>query len=99
MSKFLIDILPIIATIPITLSYFPQLLTMHRGKTAKGVSTKYWAFLSVGLIGLWINAFAVFKEFGTYGYLVKESFDVVMCVTTLIVVLFYKSKEKKQLEK
>jgi len=97
MEAILLELLPLIATVFLTVCYIPQILRNYRTKDVSSLSLWFWVLLSVALGLLWTNAFMIFNAFGTFGYLVTETINLGLALVVLIqVVIYRKDKQNKK---
>lgn len=92
MESFLMEFLPILATIFLTICYVPQIVKIHRTKDVSSQSLSFWVLLSIALGLLLTNAFMIFMAFGTYGYLITEIINLGLALTVLSQVIRYRKK-------
>jgi uncharacterized protein with PQ loop repeat len=92
MDKLLLDVLPLIATVFLTICYLPQIIRNYRTKDVSSMSLTFWILLNIALTCLLTNAFVIFLQFGTYGYLVTEILNEGLAFIVLIQVLKYRKK-------
>src|SRR5690625_6475344 len=71
-TTFLLDYLPIAASVFLTVCYLPQIIKTYRTKDVSGISLPFWVFLNVALSLMLVNSIVIFIEFGTWGYMVTE---------------------------
>lgn len=93
MEKLLLELIPILATIFLSICYVPQIYKLHKTKNAESQSLLFWILLSISLSLLWTNAFMIFNKFGTYGYLITETFNLGLALVVLVQVVKYKKKD------
>ncbi|WP_186786225.1 PQ-loop repeat-containing protein [Paenibacillus agilis] len=94
MDSFLLDIVPMLATIFLTICYFPQIVKNYKTKDVSSMSMPFWILLIVAISLLTVNAFVIFIKFGTFGYLVTEILNLALAVTVLAQVIIYRKKKK-----
>jgi uncharacterized protein with PQ loop repeat len=93
MDKILLDVLPLLATVFLTICYFPQIYRIHKTKDVSSMSLSFWIILNLALTCLLINAFVIFVKFGTYGYLITEILNEGLALTVLVQVIKYRKKD------
>jgi uncharacterized protein with PQ loop repeat len=94
-AKVLLDVLPVGATVFLTICYLPQIYRTYKTKNVESMSISFWVMLNIALTLLLTNAYAIWGLFGTYGYLVTEILNEGLALITLGQVLYYKSKQKQ----
>lgn len=94
MNTLLLDILPLMATVFLTICYVPQIIRNYRTKDVSSISLPFWILLNIALIMMVINASVIFLKFGTYGYLITEILNEGLALTVLIQVLKYRKDGK-----
>lgn len=92
MEKLLLELLPIIATIFLSICYIPQIVKNYKTKDVSSISLWFWVLLNIALTLMFTNAFMIFNKFGTYGYLITETFNLGLAMIVLIQVLIYRKK-------
>lgn len=92
MIKLLLDYLPMLATVFLTLCYVPQLIKTFKTKDVSSMSLPFWIMLNLALTCLFINATVIFIQFGTWGYMVTEFLNEGLALAMLVLVLRYRKK-------
>lgn len=95
MTNFLLNLLPSLAGIVLAFCYIPQIMTTLRTKDVSGMDLRFWLILDLALAMLLTNAIVVYLQFGTWGYMVTEAFNLGLAIIVTILVLKYRKKEKK----
>jgi uncharacterized protein with PQ loop repeat len=90
MSNFLLNLLPTIATVFLTLCYLPQIFRTYKTKDVQSMSLSFWILLNLALTCLLINAIVIFIKFGTWGYALTETLNEGLAFVMLIMVIKYK---------
>lgn len=93
MENILLDLIPILSTVFLSLCYIPQIIKIYKTKNVESQSLLFWVLLSIALGLLWTNAFMIFNKFGTYGYLITETFNLGLALVVLAQVIKYKKKD------
>jgi len=93
MEALLLELIPILATVFLTICYVPQIIKIHKTKDVSSQSLMFWILLSIALGLLWTNAFMIFTAFGTFGYLITETLNLGLALVVLGQVISYR-KEK-----
>ena len=96
MENFLLNYLPIISGIILTVSYIPQILTTFRTKDVSGIDKRFWLLITIALGGLAVSTGAVWYYTGTYGNFVTEFVNVSLAFTMLILVYKYRNSRRKE---
>ena len=96
MENFLLNYLPIISGIILTISYIPQILTTFRTKDVSGIDKRFWLLITIALGGLAVSTGAVWYYTGTYGNFVTEFVNVSLAFTMLILVYKYRNNRRKE---
>lgn len=89
-TTFLLDYLPIAASVFLTVCYLPQIIKTYRTKDVSGISLPFWVFLNVALSLMLVNSIVIFIEFGTWGYMVTEIINESLAFIMLVMVLRYR---------
>lgn len=92
MFNFLLDFLPIIATVFLTLCYFPQIDKNRKTKNVESHSLWFWILLNIALGLMWVNSLMIFIKVHTFGYLITETINLGLALTVLLQVLIYRKK-------
>lgn len=95
MDNFLLNLLPSLAGIVLAFCYVPQIVTTSRTKDVTGMDLRFWIILDIALAMLLTNAIVVFINFGTWGYMVTEAFNLGLALVVTFLVLKYRKKEQK----
>jgi len=95
MTNFLLNLLPSLAGIVLAFCYIPQIMTTLRTKDVSGMDLRFWLILDLALAMLLTNAIVVYLQFGTWGYMVTEAFNLGLAIIVTALVLKYRKKEKK----
>ena len=83
------------ATIVLTFSYVPQVLSLYRRKTAEGISLSFWYILDVSLILLFILALDSYFQTGDTGLVIAQSLNLILALIVTGQVIYYKKYYKK----
>lgn len=94
MEALLLELLPLIATVFLTICYIPQIVRNYKTKDVSSLSLMFWILLSVALGLLWTNAFMIFTAFGTFGYLITETINLGLALVVLIQVIIYRKNKQ-----
>lgn len=95
-ENFLLNILPLLSGVLLTISYIPQIVTTFRTKNVEGIDRRFWLLISLSLAGLAVSTGAVWYYKGTYGNFVTEFVNVSLAVTMLVLVFKYRKKPKEE---
>lgn len=95
MENFLLNILPILSGIVLTISYIPQIATTLKTKNVDGIDRKFWLLITIALTGLAISTGAVWVYKGSYGNFVTELANVLLAGTMLVLVFKYRRRKAK----
>lgn len=79
-----------VATFFLIVAYIPQVVTTYRTKDVRGIDPWFWRLISIALILLWINSLYIFILYGTWGYLLMESFNATLAVAMFVMVEKYR---------
>lgn len=93
MIWFLLNVLPMIATIQLIYAYLPQIHKSYITKDVTGIASGFWWNISIALLLMTINALTQFIVYGNFGYLITEVVNLTLAGTMLILVLKYRKKE------
>jgi len=97
-TEFLLNYLPVIAGILLGVSYIFQIAKLWKTKVTDGISIPFWIVISIALSMLLVNSITIFMMFGTWGYMVTEIFNFGLAVAVLGLVIYYRSKNNKQIK-
>lgn len=89
---FLLEVLPVLSTFLLVMAYLPQLIKTYKTKNVEGISLMFWVLMNLALTFMLINALVIFLQFGTFGYLIVETFNEGMALMMLIMVVRYRNK-------
>lgn len=89
---FLLNILPLLSGLLLTISYVPQIITTVRTKNVEGIDRNFWLLISAALFGLTVSTGAVWYYKGTYGNFITEAVNVSLALTMLFLVMKYRKK-------
>lgn len=92
MLNFLLNLLPSLAGIVLAFCYVPQIRTTLKTKNVEGMDLRFWLILDVALSMLFLNAIVVFVQFGTWGYMLTEAFNLGLAVVMTTLVIKYRKK-------
>jgi len=92
MTNFLLNLLPSLAGIVLAFCYIPQIKTTIRTKDVSGIDLRFWIILDIALAMLFTNAVVVFLQFGTWGYMVTEAFNLGLALIVTFLVIKYRKK-------
>ncbi|EOO11356.1 PQ-loop repeat-containing protein [Bacillus cereus] len=92
MEKLLLELVPIIATVFLSICYIPQIVKNYKTKDVSSISLWFWVLLNIALTLMFTNAFMIYNKFGTYGYLITETFNLGLAMIVLVQVFIYRKK-------
>jgi uncharacterized protein with PQ loop repeat len=96
MQDFLTNILSsVFGTGFLIIFYVIQIGKSLRVKSAKGISWIGWTMLNLALLCMFTSSVAVFIKFGTYGYMITETANVVLALVELFLILKYRKNDKR----
>jgi uncharacterized protein with PQ loop repeat len=84
-----------LATFFLVIAYIPQVVRTYKTKEVEGISLQFWVLINVALTLLLVNAIVVYIKYGTYGYLITETFNEGLAFVMLVMVLKYRKKSRK----
>ncbi|MBU8845740.1 hypothetical protein KNR15_20470 [Alkalihalobacillus gibsonii] len=90
MINFLLNWLPVLGTVFLTICYLPQIRKTFVTKDVNGMSVLFWLSLNVALIFMLVNAIMIFIKFGTWGTMITEALNEALALIMLIMVLKYR---------
>lgn len=93
MEYFLLNLLPLIAGILLTISYVPQIMTTVKTKDVSGIDGSFWVLITLALTGLAVSTGAVWYYKGTYGNFITEAVNVALAATMLILYMKYRGNK------
>lgn len=79
-----------LATFFLVVAYIPQVIQTYKTKNVEGISLTFWLLISIALTLLLINSIVVFVKYGTYGYMITESFNSALAYVMLVMVVRYR---------
>lgn len=94
MNNLLLNLLPTIATVFLTVAYLPQIIHTFKSKKVEGISLNFWIILNIALTLMLVNATVIMVKFGTWGYFLTECINEGLAFVMLVMVLKYKEKSK-----
>lgn len=92
MTQFLLNILPMFGTAFLIIFYIIQIGKTIKVKSVEGVSMLGWSMLNLALICMFVNALTIYIQFGTYGFLITETANVLLALIELGLIIKYKKK-------
>lgn len=92
MFDIMLEVVPLLATVVLAVTYVPQIVKNYKTKDVSSISILFWILLSISLGLLWINSLMIFIAFGTFGYLVTETINLGLAIVVLIQVIIYRKK-------
>jgi uncharacterized protein with PQ loop repeat len=93
MENFFLNYVTIFGTAFLIIFYIIQIGKTIKSKTAKGISWMGWSCLNLALICMFANALTIYLKFGTWGYLLTETANVVLALIELTLILKYRKKD------
>lgn len=90
---FLLNYLATIAGVILGICYIPQIVHTVKTKNVEGLSLSFWLILNVAIFLLFVNAVTIFIQFGTWGYMLTEFFNLALAFVMLVLVLKYRKKK------
>lgn len=88
--------LPIIATVLIVASYMGQLKKTYGTKNVEGQSLFFWIVLNLALLINVAREIYLFSQYGTYGGLLTQGFNLALGLAIFVGVLIYRKKEQTE---
>ena len=76
------------ATLLLGVSYVPQILKLHKDKTAEGISTSFWYILDLSLLMLFILAI----DSGQTSLIIAQGLNLLLALIVTGQVVYYKRK-------
>ena len=98
MTEHLMNIIPLIATVFMTICYLPQLIQTYRTKDVSGISLSFFALLNVALTLLLINSILLYTVNGNFGYVVSYIFNEGFALIMLIMIIKYRRKTPREIK-
>lgn len=92
MEYFLLNLLPLISGIVLTISYVPQIITTYRTKDVTGIDKRFWILISIALSGLAVSTGAVWYYTGSFGNFITESANAILAIIMLVLVFMYRKR-------
>lgn len=96
MEALLLELIPLLATVFLTICYVPQIVRNYKTKDVSSISLWFWILLSISLALLWTNAFMIFQAFNTFGYLITETINLGLALVVLVQVVIYRKRNKNK---
>lgn len=87
-----LDILPLLATIFLTICYLPQLIKTYKTKDVSSMSLPFWIMLNIALSLLLANSVILAFLYGSWGYMVSYIFNEGLAFLMLLMVVKYRKK-------
>lgn len=94
MENLFFNLLPVLATVFLTICYVPQIVQTFKTKNVSSISLSFWILLNIALTLMLINATAIFISTGVWGYMVTEIANEGLAFIMLCLVLRYRNKDK-----
>ena len=90
-EKLLLTYLPIVGTLAMLVSYFPQVMLTYTTKNVEGQSLSFWVLLVIGLFSMLMQQVGLIKYKGVKEYtgLVFQSLNTLLALIMLIGVLIF----------
>jgi len=95
MTQFLLNWLPLLGTIFLTICYLPQIRKTWKTKDVSSMSLLFWISLNIALILLLGNYVVIFIETGAWGGMVTEALNVAFALVMMGLVIKYRKKKEK----
>lgn len=92
MINTLLNVIPLIATIFMTLCYIPQIVQTLKTKDVTGISLTFYILLNISLTLLLINSYLLFLTNGNFGYVISYIINEGLALIMLVLVLKYRKK-------
>lgn len=92
MIPFLLNMLPIVATVFLISCYLPQIKQTYETKNVEGINLWFFVQLNIALTLLLANSILLFTQNGNFGYVVTYVFNEVLALVMLIFILKYRKK-------
>lgn len=92
MINTLLNVIPLIATIFMTLCYIPQIVQTLKTKDVTGISLTFYILLNISLTLLLINSYLLFLTNGNFGYVISYIINEGLAFIMLVLVLKYRKK-------
>lgn len=80
------------ATGLLVVSYVPQILQLHKTKSAEGVSLSFWFILDTSLLMLFIMAVDGYINTGSIGLALAQGVNLLLAIIVTVQVLVYKKR-------
>lgn len=77
------------------LAYSQGIIEVFKTKTADRRMLPFWASINAAVFMLFVNSVYLFVKYGTYGYLIMESFNFGLAFVMLVMTIRYREKEAK----
>lgn len=90
--NILLNTLPLIATVFMTLCYIPQIVQTFKTKDVTGISLSFYVLLNISLVLLLVNSYLLFLSNGNFGYVISYIINEALALLMLILVLKYRKK-------
>lgn len=89
----LMNIVPLVATVFMTLCYLPQIIQTLKTKDVTGISTMFFLLLNIALTLLLINSYLLYLVNGNFGYVVSYMINESLAAIMLILIFKYRKKK------
>lgn len=90
--NYIVVIASVLATPLLTISYLPQIRSLHKSENTEGIDINFWYILNISLLMLFIMALDVFITTGSAGMLIAQSLNLGLALVVLIQVAYYRKK-------
>lgn len=90
-EKLFLTYLPIVGTVAMLVSYFPQLLLTYTTKNVEGQSLSFWCLLVIGLFSMLMQQIGFIKYKGVKEYtgLIFQTLNTALALAMLLGVLIF----------
>lgn len=88
--KYIVLFAGVTATPALTISYIPQIIMLHKTKSAEGIDKRFWYILNYALTMTTILAVDTFITTGSYAMLVAQGINLVLALVVMVQVVHYK---------
>lgn len=90
--SFLLNIIPLVATIFLVICYVPQVIKTFRTKDVESLSLSFFVLLNIALSLLLVNSILLYTQNGNFGYVVSYVFNEGLAFIMMVMILKYRKK-------
>ena len=92
MRKFLLEVVPMISTTMLMISYIPQIFTTITTQNVEGQSVMFWVLLSIACTGFFLQQVGLIKyeNLKSKQGLIAQGFNALCAITMLVLTIVFR---------